>query len=115
MAPLGHTVLQAPQPTHRCGLDDHAAARARRAPGAGGAPAGRGLPVVLALARRVAADGARRADVDAGAAADLLVAAVGAQLGVVAEEARLLELAGQFAQRQHGGASARSSPRPAWK
>ena len=56
----------------------------------------------LALERGVAADRARRADVDAGGAADLLVAAVRAELGLVVEELRLLELAHQLAQLQHG-------------
>ena len=56
-----------------------------------------------ALGLRVAADRRRRADVDARGAADLAVARVGADLLLVVEELRLLELAGAVAQAQHGG------------
>ena len=61
-----------------------------------------GLALQLALERSLAADRLRRADIDAGGAADLLIAAVGAELGLVAEKARLLELADQVAQGDHG-------------
>ena len=54
-------------------------------------------PVVVASLR----DRLRRADFDAGVAADLLVAAVRADLLLVLEEARLLELADHVAQLQH--------------
>ena len=51
--------------------------------------------------RGVAADRLGRADLDAGVAADLLVAAVGADLLLVVEELRLLELADALAQLEH--------------
>jgi hypothetical protein len=54
-----------------------------------------------AFHRRIAADRLRRTHVDADGAADLLVAAVGADLLLVAEELRLLELARALAQLQH--------------
>ena len=82
------------------GVDDDAAALAARV-GHGRRGAMR-LGAGLALERGVAADGTRRAHVDAGRAADLLVAAVRAQRLLVAEEARLLELTHQVAQLQHG-------------
>ncbi len=55
----------------------------------------------LALQRGIAADGARGTHVDAGTAADLLVAAVRTQLGLIVKELGLFELSGQLAQGQH--------------
>jgi hypothetical protein len=85
-------------------VDHHAATLPRRR--AGCRCAGHRAAVLagaLALQAGVAADGAGRAHVDAGGAAGLLVAAVGAQALAVLEEARLLEIPHPLAQVQHGG------------
>ena len=82
-------------------LDEHAAALRRNRHRTGPGPAS-GLALQLALERGLAADRLRRTDIDAGGAADLLIATVGAELGLVAEKARLLELADQVAQGDHG-------------
>ena len=85
-------------------LDDDTAALAA-GQGRGGSRLGRPAHAAAGLAfeRGIAADGLGRTDIDAGGAADLLVAAVRTQLGLVVEELRLLELADTLTQLQHRG------------
>ena len=81
-------------------LDDDAAAFTFDV-GVGLGAANLAAGAALAFERGVAADGLRGAHVDAGTAANLLVAAVRANLGLVAEETRLFEFTAHLAQRQH--------------
>ena len=94
---------------HRVGVGEaHRATGAHRAASAAAHAqvrldddATRQFALELAFLRRVAADGLRRTDVDAGGAANLLIAAVRAQLVLVLEKLGLLEFAVQFTQFQH--------------